>query len=168
MGAPSHTHTHTKRLQIVRVDLLAFSLEEIRIAGAHGDPREDHHQDPWRAGNKSDPSSALASLAFYPRLLPPAFSLPFTPLFPLVTASLKSTASVSSFFKSPTSGSHEAHPLLMTISWYLCLCWQSPPVPLIKGHTLGRKYKMWLVAWAINKYTTNSVLINSYLVIRGG
>lgn len=70
--------THTGLQECVRGDLLAFSLEEIRIARAHSDPREDHHQDPQLTGNKSDPSSALSSLFFCPQLLPPSFSLPFT------------------------------------------------------------------------------------------
>lgn len=82
----THAHTHTPKwmcthagaCKSVRGDLLAFSLEEIRIARAHSDPRGDHHQDPQRTGNKSDPSSALSSFFFCPQLLPPSFSLPFT------------------------------------------------------------------------------------------
>lgn len=62
-------------LQIARVALLAFYSEEIRTAGAHGDPGEGHHQDPWRAGNKTDPSVDLSSSAFHPRLLPLLLSL---------------------------------------------------------------------------------------------
>ena len=57
---------------------MAFSLEEVHVAGAHGDPREDHHQDPQRRGNKSDPSFALSSLSFSQQLLPPSFFLTFT------------------------------------------------------------------------------------------
>lgn len=39
-------HMHTGACTNERVDLLAFSLEEIRIARAHSDPIEGHHQDP--------------------------------------------------------------------------------------------------------------------------
>lgn len=56
--------THASACRSARGALLAFSLEKIRIARAHTDPREDHHQDPWCAENKSDPFFALSSLIF--------------------------------------------------------------------------------------------------------
>lgn len=85
----------------VRGDLLAFSFEEVRIAAAHSDPKEDHHQDPQRTGNKSDPSFALSSPSFCPQPLPPSFPPALHLLYPLMPP-LKPTSFASNFYKSST------------------------------------------------------------------
>lgn len=90
VGSPALSHVHTSvrggcmllagEWGGARADLLASSLEGCQIAGAHGDPRKDRHQEPRRAGNKSDPFFALSSPAFCPGPLPPSSRCPSPPL----------------------------------------------------------------------------------------
>lgn len=137
--------THTGLQECVRGDLLAFSLEEIRIARAHSDPREDHHQDPQLTGNKSDPSSALSSLFFCPQLLPPSFSLPFTSFtlswpphspLPLPQISIKIIHLPSS--QRPEKTIYEAQPALYRAFFpVVCLCFMCPTVSLTNGNISG-------------------------------
>lgn len=132
-------------LQIALVAPLAFSPEETRTAGAHGDPGEGHHQDPWRAGNKADPSAALSSPAFLPPscshfdlqhrslpvTLPPA---KFRPRRPRVLSSRPTSASS----RSPPSPHPPVKPVLLVIKtsrW--------PVIPLTNGGgPLGGKRQM--------------------------
>lgn len=132
-------------LQIARVAPLAFSSEEIRTAGAHGDPGEGHHRDPWRAGNKADPSTALSSPAFLP---PPALTLTFNtapspsrsprpPKFrPRVLSSRPTSASSCS---APPSPHPPVKPVLLVIKTSR---WPAV-IPLTNGGgTLGGKLQM--------------------------